>query len=608
MPTIIDSLVVTLGLDASQMDAKSKSAVKRLQDLEKQSEGTEKSVKKIGESSKRTAGGIDTLTKAAAGFLAVLGGTAALKHFVLDSIASGAALDRLSRNLGLSVETISAWGNAVEQMGGSAKGLQGTMDMLSRAQTELRVTGTTALIPYFSALGIALSDVHGKALPVDNILLQLASRFEHMDRTQANNIGRMIGIDQDTLNLLLQGRKELELTLARQKENAVVTKKQAEEDAKLQKTIVGLKQEFAAFGRGLLQQASPALEKLLSLLKTFGDWVQSHGEFIKDFLKVMAVGLAAIALASIPINLTVAAILGLAAAISLLWQDYQVWKRGGKSFIDWGEWEPGIKNAINGVKELVGWIKDVWNWTQKASKSIETSWLGKWFKKLGDDAKAKYEKATGGPPGATIATGEGKESLATRARLIAEQVSKQTGVSADLIYAAFAHETGNFTNRGSRELNNLAGINVPGGHGQDYQKFDSLQAFGNRYAQLLNSPRYAGVKNAKNADEYAAALKAGGYYSDSESNYANGMKHFLPTQLPTGRIDMSLLDGIEGASAGVAGAGGSAGTGNTDKSVSLKVDTLQVVTQATDAKGIAASIGDALQDYLFTSQANTGLN
>jgi hypothetical protein len=588
------------------MDAKSKSAIKRLQDLEKQSEGTEKSVKKIGESSKRTAGGVDTLTKAAAAFLAVLGGTAALKHFVLDSIASGAALDRLSRNLGLNVETISAWGNAVEQMGGSAKGLQGTMDMLSRAQTELRVTGTTSLIPYFSALGIALSDVHGKALPVDNILLQLASRFEGMDRTQANNIGRMIGIDQDTLNLLLQGRKELELTLARQKESTVLTKRQAEEDVKLQKTIIGLKQEFAAFGRGLLQQASPALEKLLALLKTFGDWVQSHGEFIKDFLKVMAVGLAAIALVTVPINLTVAAILGLAAAIALLWQDYQVWKRGGKSFIDWGEWEPGIKNAIAGIKELRDIIKDTIGWLVKLHDAIPDSWAQK-LKDLGDESKAKYVKATGGPPGATTVNGESKESLAARARVIAEQVSKQTGVSADLIYAAFAHETGNFTNRGSRELNNLAGINVPGGHGQDYEKFDSLQAFGNRYAQLLNSPRYAGVKSAKNADEYAAALKAGGYYSDSESNYSKGMKNFLPTQLPAGRIDMSVLDGIKGASTPVASAGGSTGAGNTDKSVSLKVDNLQIVTQATDAKGIAAGIGDAMQDYLFTSQANTGL-
>jgi hypothetical protein len=402
----------------------------------------------------------------------------------------------------------------------------------------------------------------------------------------------------------------LELTLARQKESTVLTKRQAEEDVKLQKTIIGLKQEFAAFGRGLLQQASPALEKLLALLKTFGDWVQSHGEFIKDFLKVMAVGLAAIALVTVPINLTVAAILGLAAGIALLWQDYQVWKRGGKSFIDWGEWEPGIKNAIAGIKELRDIIKDTIGWLVKLHDAIPDSWAQK-VKDLGDESKAKYVKATGGPPGATTVNGESKESLAARARVIAEQVSKQTGVSADLIYAAFAHETGNFTNRGSRELNNLAGINVPGGHGQDYEKFDSLQAFGNRYAQLLKT-LYPQALGAKTPEDFAKALKNGvngrQYYSDSESNYVKGIKDFLPTQLPAGRIDMSVLDGIKGASTPVASAGGSTGAGNTDKSVSLKVDNLQIITQATDAKGIAAGIGDALQDYLFTSQANTGLN
>ena len=207
---------------------------------------------------------------------------------------------------------------------------------------------------------------------MDNILLQLAGRFEHMDRTQANNIGRMIGIDQDTMNLLLLGRKELELTLRRQKESTAVTKQQAEEDAKLQKTIVGLKQEFAAFYWLAVCTSNKhrrRWQKLLALLKSFGSWVQEHGEFIRDFLQVLAVGLGAIALATLPINLTLLAVLALAAGIALLWQDYQVWKRGGNSFIDWSLWQTGINAAIKGITALKNVIVETWEALKKFKDS-----------------------------------------------------------------------------------------------------------------------------------------------------------------------------------------------------------------------------------------------
>ena len=69
-----------------------------------------------------------------------------------------------------------------------------------------------------------------------------------------------------------------------------------------------------------------------------------------------------------------------------------------------------------------------------------------------------------------------------------------------------------------------------------------------------------------------------------------------------------LINGVNGASSPVAGAGsGSGGSGVDDHSVKANIDTINVITQATDAKGIASSIGDGM-DFLFTSQANTGLN
>lgn len=352
MATIIDSLLVKLGLDSSEFNAGKTKVDKGLKETGNEADKTGAKFKKAG---KDGAASFTNVAASAAKFLALIGGTVAVKRFIEQTVESSAALDRLSKNLQENVSSVSAWSNAAEQAGGSAEGLQGTLDMLSKAQTELQLTGQSALIPYFSALGVSIADASGKARSGNDVLLDLADRFSKMDRTTANNMGRMMGIDQGTMNLLLKGRKEVELMVARQKEYNAVTKQQAEESSRLKLAMVESKQSFEAFGRELLSAAMPALEGLFSMMKDFGAWMRENKEFVNAFLTIIAVGLGAIAAATIPINLTVVAVVALAAAIAALWQDYQTWKRGGDSFIDWSKWEPGFTAAGKAIK----WLKDL---------------------------------------------------------------------------------------------------------------------------------------------------------------------------------------------------------------------------------------------------------
>lgn len=117
-------------------------------------------------------------------------------------------------------------------------------------------------------------------------------------------------------------------------------------------------------------------------------------------------------------------------------------------------------------------------------------------------------------------TGSGSGSTAAQAYALAQQLSGQLNVPADILYRQFAHETGNFTNRGATSLNNLAGIKNPGGNG--YRSFDSIQDFGNYYGKLIKH-RYSDAVGSKSVDQYASALKRGGYFQDSLSNYEHGM-------------------------------------------------------------------------------------
>lgn len=627
MATIIDALVVELGLDASKFTGSQKTAVQKLSDLEKAGDKTEKATRKVEKASKDAAHSIDNLSRTVASFLAIIGGTVALKNWISDFIDSNAQLERLSKNLGLSVPTISAWSNATEKLGGSASALQGTLDMLSKSQTQLMITGESNLLPYMSALGISLADVHGKARPVDEILLDLADRFSKLDRTTANNLGRMMGLDQGTMNLLLRGRKELELEIKRQKEQTTVTKEQAAQAQKFQTQITGLKQRFEALGRSLLMEAAPYLEKLLTLFEKFGQWAQDHQQFIQDFLTVLAVGLGAIALATAPLNLTVLAVLALAAGIALLWDDYQTWAKGGQSEFDWTQFVAGVNSAKEAFQGLSQAIKEAFGWIKDLHDAIP-DWAVQWMDDLDKENKAKYLKATGGRTPQQLAaqkiglsgdplvdrlvrsqrswTGSvnapppseaSDKTIADRAHAIAKQVAAQTGISEDVLFATFSHETGGFTNRGARTLNNFAGINVPGGKGEDYRAFGSDAEFASYYASLLKT-LYPGALGAQNAADFAHGLKNGvggrQYFSDTESNYAGG-------------IARALTHSYAASVAGVAGGASGGSQTSVDKSVKVDIQSMPIYTQATDADGIARDMEHSL-DYLFASQANSGLN
>lgn len=352
MPTIIDSLIVTLGLDTSEYNKK-RGQVKR--DGNDLANNASQNAARVSEGNKKQEKSFDGVASSATKFFAIIGGAVALKSFIEQTIKSSAALNRLSENLNQTVGDISAWSNAAELSGGTAGGLQNTLQMLSKAQTQLQLTGESSLIPYFSALGVSMADAEGKARPVTDILLDLSDRLTKLDRRTAFNLGQSIGIDEGTLNLLLKGRREVENVIKTQKEHNAVTKQQAEESARLERLIISGKHSFEAFGRELLSAAMPALEAVFKAFSDFGEWIAENQEFVKAFLTIIAVGLAGIAVAITPINLTIAAVVGLAAAIAGLYQDYQVWKRGGESLIDWSKWEPGIKAAGEGIS----WLKDL---------------------------------------------------------------------------------------------------------------------------------------------------------------------------------------------------------------------------------------------------------
>jgi hypothetical protein len=151
---------------------------------------------------------------------------------------------------------------------------------------------------------------------------------------------------------------------------------------------------------------------------------------------------------------------------------------------------------------------------------------------LGLDIYRALHGGTVKGPNEEIAGGITPQSAAA----LAQQVSAQTGIAPDLLWSQWAHETDGFKHIAA--ANNLAGIKVPGT--DQYMSFNSLDEFSSYYSYLMRQGgRYSGIENSQAPWQFAAVLKHGGYYGDTQRNYTAGMNRW-DAQYKSGSSGVSI--------------------------------------------------------------------
>ncbi|CDG96958.1 hypothetical protein XBP1_2410001 [Xenorhabdus bovienii str. puntauvense] len=89
-------------------------------------------------------------------------------------------------------------------------------------------------------------------------------------------------------------------------------------------------------------------------------WWKKLDEGSKDLIKTFGLIAAAwLALNSKFLTSPIGIITALMAALFLLYDDYQTWKEGGKSLIDWSQWEGTIEKVGENIKQLKDWILNI---------------------------------------------------------------------------------------------------------------------------------------------------------------------------------------------------------------------------------------------------------
>lgn len=258
MATVIDSLIVTLGLDNKDFQQGVKDTEKGLSDTRKK---TDRVGKQIAASGKDAAEFFGQMQRSAIKFFAVLTAGKGLINFTRDVVTTGANLSRLSKNLNISADTMHRWGKASELNGGSMEGFLGILQNLNNQVTEIFMRGDSAITPYLRQLGVSVTDAAGKAKPLTDVLGDIADATEKAfpDRQQRYAYLQQMGFDEGTINLIAKGGKELRSTLAAQQG---FSQKDADAAYKAEQTWIKAQQRLEKLTRDLVIKVLPSLERL----------------------------------------------------------------------------------------------------------------------------------------------------------------------------------------------------------------------------------------------------------------------------------------------------------------------------------------------------------
>lgn len=307
-------------------------------------------------------------------------------------IANG--LDKIywaSQRTGASVQGIKALGYAASQTGASAESAMSSLEGLAGF-----MRSNPGAEGFLNRLGVQTRDASGKMRDTASIFTGVGQKLNNMPYYRAKQYAQMLGIDENTLMAMRRGMNgftaDYQSMLQKTGFNA---DKAAVQSNKFMTSMRGLTSLFGimrdkigsnlagglagsldSLRRRILDNFPKIEETLTKVIKgviwlanaftrmawrviqaagSVIDWWKKLDDGSKKFLMTIGAILIAwrllnAAFLKSPIGLITTLIL----AIGLLYDDYQTWKEGGKSLIDWSKWQPEIEQA----KKVFKWLRD----------------------------------------------------------------------------------------------------------------------------------------------------------------------------------------------------------------------------------------------------------
>ncbi len=281
MPTIIDSLVVTLGLDPSGFKKGQKEVKEGLNDTRSNADQTAKDMEAAGKRAASFFGSIRTELLALVG---VTLSAAGVKTFITSMTSDLNRLGIESRALDISAKALDGWERAAAAAGSSAEKITGNLSAFQSTLTKIR-TGTAQDDPLFGTLanfGAATGAQFDYANDnADELMRKIAANWGKLSKDAQRAFGAAFNFDNATQQGLADG------SLVRDADRLALISKATDEATKsaheFNRRLEEMKQNFSAAAQVLYESLIPYVEKLIPLIEKFGIWISQNGPAIESF-------------------------------------------------------------------------------------------------------------------------------------------------------------------------------------------------------------------------------------------------------------------------------------------------------------------------------------
>ena len=195
-------------------------------------------------------------------------------------------LDNSTAIMGYNVEWVANYGNALKRFGGDTNSVVSTLNNLNQHLQDVKFGGG-ALIEVAKKYGIAFTNSNGSLMNAETLLGSLANQMQRYDKQTRVAIANQLGLDESMQRAFLDGGKELNNLIKKQKELGLVTKDDLKASSEFSRVMLDFKDIFTYLSRLLARTFLPVLTNILKGIISFVEFLKRHKEFVKIFFAGM---------------------------------------------------------------------------------------------------------------------------------------------------------------------------------------------------------------------------------------------------------------------------------------------------------------------------------
>lgn len=267
---IIDAFLVKFGLDRSDY----RDGVREIEEGNKGlRDGSKKTFDDMERFGRKTGESIKGVTREVIGLGLAFMGARSITGFLANLATGAASADRFGKTLGMSVQQVWAWRQAMKSVGGEYGEGDTALQAIQGAKTSFRMGQMSPdQMATYGRLGITGGDLR-KSDP-GAILSKLAGASGKMDPTLYASLLQQIGLPASTVYFLQQGKDSVDKLLKQYESNSKDAEKAAKQAEQLQVQMAELNSQIQ---KALLPVLSQIVPLLTEVVKWMGGNVPSGG-------------------------------------------------------------------------------------------------------------------------------------------------------------------------------------------------------------------------------------------------------------------------------------------------------------------------------------------